>query len=121
MNASFYMNFEPDMPSLNGRIYSKECCDKMMEDIKNKVNLIYMGDPCNIESGKLEPLSYSTVAAKVEDVKYDGGRILVESIILDILAVIKHIHPNSCTNYVLIGYLALTLLIMFPSLKWIDL
>lgn len=87
MRVSFEMNIQPDLPTINGRIYSKEICDKMMEDIK-KLGYVYLGSAMNSTKHALEMSDYSTpdlktVAAKVEDVHYHGGKIMIDSIILD--------------------------------------
>lgn len=82
MRASFEMNIHPDLPTINGRIYSKEICDKMMEDIKN-LGYISLGSPRFTESGLIDEASVNSFAAKVEDVHYDGDRIMIDSIILD--------------------------------------
>lgn len=85
MQASFEMNIHPDIPTINGRIYSKEICDKMMEDIK-KLGYVYLGSAMNSIKHDLSDNStpdLKTVAAKVEDVHYHGDKIVIESIILD--------------------------------------
>jgi hypothetical protein len=82
MRIEFEMNIQPDQPSINGRIYSKEICDKMMEDIK-KLQYLHMGSPVFDDSGLFKDPDIGTFAAKVEDVRYEGSNILIDTMILD--------------------------------------
>lgn len=82
MRTTFEMNIQPDLPSINGRIYPKEVCEKMVKDLNNKDHYLYVGS-ADFINGEIQHPSLETVAGIVEHAQLDDSKITIDGIILD--------------------------------------
>lgn len=82
MRVAFEMNIQPDQPTINGRIYSKEICEKMVKDLNEKQQYLYMGVPTFID-GSIQHPSIEKIAGVIEHAQLDDSKIIIDSVILD--------------------------------------